>query len=437
MTKLFLTNTRILDGDGSPAVEHGTIVIESPAEPRKKGYILYAGPAEGCGLKAEPGDRMMNMAGYTVLPGLFNVHVHLWSTYPKYAFPCDPFGIPYRTLIYYRHMAEALLAGVTTVRSVGGSDDIDVALRKALGNQMVWGPRLVTCGPPILPHGGHCHVTRGSVECSGPDEFVKAARLELAKGVDQIKLFYSGGAGGSIHEQMFSKHITDEEGRAVCDVVHMLGKKVVAHLSCDVAIRAALECGVDSVEHAYSMNEETAKMLAEKGAYYTPTLSITDASNCPNMRKTLLPHVQERLNKAHPIHMQSCAYAIKYGATICCGTDTLPTDSFDGTYATNYEMELLVEAGMAPLEAIKAATGNSADLCGLSDVTGRLKEGLEGDIIAVRGTPDQNIKDIRNLALVVRDCRLVWSSVPGNEQGMSFMPLPAGTPELSGTDMPW
>lgn len=437
MKKLFFKNARIVDGNGSPAIENGILVLDRMDCPEDKGSICYAGEASACPIQVEDGDTVVDATGYTLLPGLFNTHVHLWQTAQRYPFKCDPFGIPYRTLIYGRHMAEALMVGVTTIRSVGGSDDIDLAIRKAINKGMIWGPRLITCGPPILPHGGHCFKTWGSVECSGPDEFVRAIRTEISKGVDQIKLFYSGGASGGESESMYAKHITDREGKAACEVAHMLGKRVVAHLSNDLAVRAAVECGVDSVEHAYAMTEDTAKMLKEKGVFYTPTLAATSIKYSSTWTKNLSREVVERLTTTRAMHLQSCGYAIQNGVTICCGTDTLPSDQFDGTYSTNFEMELLVEAGMTPLQAIQAATGNSADLCELTNVTGRLEAGLAGDVIAVKGCPDQNIKDMRNLSMVIRDCRVAWSNLDGFKAPKTLLPPSIEIPEVCGASNPW
>ena len=437
MHKIFLKNARIIDGDGTPAIENGLLVAEVPDQAKETGKILYIGQEIACEWNQEDGDTVVDMEGYSLLPGLINTHVHLWQTAQRYPFPCDPYGVPYRTLIYARHILEALMAGVTTVRSVGGSDDIDLGLKKALEKGMLWGSRLITCGPPIIPHGGHCHNTRGTVKCSGADAFAEAVRTEISKGVDQIKLYYSGGASGNEHEKMNAVHIRDEEGRAACEVAHMLGKRVVAHLSNDDAIVAAVRCGVDNVEHGYSMSEDTVDYMAEKKVLYTPTLTTTSIEKSDTWTKILSSEVVERLTKVKEKHQKGCRYAIQKGLTICTGTDTLPSDKFEGTYATNYEMELLVEAGMKPLQAIKAATGNGADLCEISEITGRLKEGLAADIIAVKGEPDKEIRDMRKMAMVMKGGHLVWSTVDGFEQPVTTMPWRDQRAEIWGASNPW
>ena len=439
MKRIFFKNVRIVDGDGNPAIENGCLVVNAPNKTSENSSILYVGTAEGCQLVPEEGDQEISAEGYTILPGMFNVHVHLRATNPRYQFKCDPYGTPYRTLIYYRHLMEALPAGITTIRGCGDSHGIDLAIRKALGKKMLWGPRLVTCGKAILPDGGHAHHQLGSVECSGPAEFMKAVRTEIGEGVDQIKLFYSGGASDAAGANMFTSHITDEEGKAACEVAHMHHKKVAAHLSNDVAIQSAIRAGVDSLEHCYFMNDETVQMIVDNDRWLTPTLTVTDVDNSdPGWLGGISEFVVQRLRDVHKLHMESCTRAIKAGVKkICTGTDTLPTDKFGGTWATTRECELLVEAGLTPVEAIKAATGNSADLCELTNVTGRLKEGLCGDILAVKGKPDQNISDLRNLDMVMRDGRIVFSKIPSHEQALAMVPIEWPEEDLNGTKTAW
>lgn len=433
MKKVFLTNCRLIDGTGAPAVENAVLVYEEAETLVTDNRILYAGEAELCHLKADKDDTVVDLTGYSILPGLINSHVHL------YAMGCGNLETPYITLMYYRHLAESLFTGVTTMRSVGGSDNIDVNLRNAVETGMLWGARLVTCGSPILPHAGHCFHTRGSVQCTGKDEFVRAVREEMGKGVDQIKLMYSGGAGGNRYEGMYNKHITDEEGKAACDIAHMNGKIVSAHLSNDEAVRGAVRCGVDSVEHAYNIDEETAALMAEHNVYYVPTLAITDILKASeDYQAQISAPCIERLVKAHPRHMESAGFVWRAGLRkFCTGTDTIPSDRFDGTWATTYETELLTQIGLSPLEAIKAATSNGAALCGLAGVVGELKAGLVGDIIAVKGKPDENIHDLRNLDMVIHDCRTVFSNVPGYRKEKAFWPFPAGHERLYGLETRW
>jgi imidazolonepropionase-like amidohydrolase len=420
-----------VDGTGAPALEAGLVVYNQASGPGEKGKLLYVGLAESCSINKKDGDIDVDFSGFTLLPGLINTHVHLWLTAPLNVTSYDPYGVPYRTLLYYRHLTEVLFTGVTTIRCVADSDDIDLALRRAVDREMLWGPRIVTCGAPLVPYGGHCHQMRGSLLCSGPEEFVKAARIQIGKGIDQVKLYYTGGAGGG-DMNMFDNHITNEEAKAVCDLAHMLGKKVVAHLSNDFAVNNAIDCGVDSVEHAYVLNRDTAKKMAEKGVWYTPTITVSDVEEWvdnPSGDGFLPKQAITNLNAVRKRHLESLSFAIEEGIKITSGTDCLPSDCFHGKYAIFREMELFVQQGMTPLEAIRAATSLGAELCGLEKMTGTLKDGMLCDMIAIKGEPDRNIADFSNdkLKLVIHNGRTVWSDISCFPQDQSFRPLPPGT----------
>lgn len=414
--KTFMLHVRIVDGVRDTAIEDGAFVIQRVHTDKIpiEDHIVYAGPMEGFDYKAmmSDGDVVLDLSGgtYTVMPGLFNVHAHLDLRHPYKPYRFDEFGTAYRTMIIYRRAVEALNAGVTTIRSTGLPDEIDYAVKKADETGMLQLPRLVVCGRLNIAVGGHAWNNYISQQFNGADEFRMAARKELARGADFIKIGLTGGAA-SAHEGMGDKQMTDEEIAAVVEVAHNAGKKVAAHLGGDKAIQDAIRLGVDSVEHAYTLSDETAHKLVEAGAYLVPTLSVT---NCTDyLRGHGSPDFQIRkLEESAAEHRRSIARAVKAGAKICVGTDLLPSDPIDGTVATIREIELLTEVGLTPMQALKAATSNSAELCGVDDVTGTLEPGKAGDFIVVEGRPDKNIRDVRNIRQVVRNCRLVWSDLP-------------------------
>ena len=437
MNKTYLKNVRIIDGTGAPAIENGLYVFENVKEGFNQDIVEYVGEMDEAILaKADSGDNVMDLSGHTMLPGLFNVHAHLdlvlpyENRGPEY----DPLGVPYRTLMMYRRTAEALDCGVTTIRNVGCPDNIDIYLKKAINKNMVFGPNLVTCGTPLIAHGGHGCDEYGHTACSGVDEFRREARLLCARGVDMVKLMYTGGMA-SANEGLNDMQMTDEEVAAVVWAAHAANKKVCAHLSNDNAIRRSVEVGLDCVEHGYTLSEETAERMGEKGTDYVPTLCV---SSCPDylIAHGSPEHQVRKGREAARTHMNGVRYAHKYGVKICVGTDLLPSDPVDGTNATVREMELLVEAGLTPLEAIKAATSTPAELCGLENVTGTLKPGLMGDFIVVEGNPDQDFSAIRNLRLVSKHCRLVWGNLPG-ANARRFSITGAGYEMAGGTFCDW
>jgi imidazolonepropionase-like amidohydrolase len=396
-----------VDGSGAAAVEDAALVF-SPAGAEQGGGIEYAGPAAALAGGTE--GLTLDLEGYTVLPGLFNVHVHLDLELPYLDYYVDKFGDAYRTLVAYRRAAEALWCGVTTLRNVGGAGDFDIALRNAVNRGMLTAPRVVACGSGIAPHGGHGSTVPGVVQCSGKTEFIKAIRANISRGVDQIKLLYTGGIAGAA-EGLNDKQITDEELAVCFEAAHGAHKKVTAHLSYDEAIALSVKLGIDCVEHGYEMKEPTARMMAERGVWLVPTLCVSNSRDFLKAHGSP-DHVLDKLDKAAETHRRSIAGAIAAGVPICAGTDLLPSDPLDGTNAMVRELELLVDAGLSPPEAIKAATANSAKLCDMQDTTGTLREGLAADLILVQGKPDKRIADLRNLVLVAKDGRVLRSELP-------------------------
>lgn len=428
--RLFLQNCRLIDGTGSPAVESASVVIDLPS-----GQIIYAGKQGNPGAPLpKQNDQVINLEGHTVLPGLFNVHTHLGLKLPFTPYKLDPYTQPYWALICYRRTVEALLCGATTLRCPGGPHGADIAVRNAIDKQMIWGPRLVVAGGILLAHGGHGHNSVGTIECSGVAQFREAARIQLREGADFTKICLTGGLG-TPGEKFTDKQMTDDEVAAVVEVAHMSGKRVAAHAGGDKPVQECVRLGVDCIEHGYVLSQATVELMAEAGTYLVPTLAVTHAFDYLEAHGSPAFQV-EKAREAARFHKDSITRAIKAGVKIAVGTDLLPSDPLDGTNATVREVELLVEAGMTPLEAIKAATLNSAELCQVDHITGSLVAGKQADLIAVKGAPDREISDLRNLALVVKDGHIARSEVPGHET-QPFGILPPGIPVEGGTFKVW
>lgn len=421
-------NCRLFDGTGSAPIEHACLITDGCS-------IAYAGPQAQAPPELLAAGEKLDLQGRTLLPGLFNCHVHMALRFPFSAYLVDEYKTPaYRTMVVYRRAMEALWCGVTTLRAVGEADDTDLAVRDAIEKNMVMGSRIVSAGTILIAHGGHGAGGWGSRQCSGPAEFMKAARQELFKGVDLIKVCITGGMVGE-HEGAADMQMTEEEIAAVTQVAHNAGKLVAAHLGHDIAIQAAVRNGVDSVEHAYICSPETAQCMAQAGTWLVPTLAVTNACDYLEEHHNPTYHI----NKIRAIgqrHKESISNCVRAGVKICVGTDLLASDPLDGTNATVREVELLTEAGMGNLEALAAATGSSAKLCGLADVTGTLRPGLAADFIAVRGAPDQNIQDLRNLEFVAKGGSVVRCQIPGLSLP-GFSALPFGAPPEGASFIDW
>ena len=421
-------NCRLFDGTGAPVIEDACLVTQGE-------QILFAGPLAQLPKDLQGAQQTIDLGGRTVLPGLFNCHVHMALRFPFSAYCVDEYKTPaYRAMVIFRRAMEAMYCGVTTLRCVGEADDSDLAVRDAINKGMVMGSRILTAGPVIIAHGGHGAGGWGSVQCSGPAAFMEATRRELVKGVDLIKICITGGMVGE-HEGAGDMQMTEEEIAAVTQVAHNASKIVAAHLGNDRAIQTAVRCGVDSVEHAYICSEETAQMMAQAGTWLVPTLAVSNA--CDYLEKHHNPayHI-EKIRAIGQKHKESIANCIKAGVPIAVGTDLLANDPLDGTNATVREVELLAESGMSNLAALHAATGASAKLCGVDSSLGLLKPGYLADFIAVEGRPDCTLSDLRNLELVVKGGSVVRCEIPGLALP-AYAALPFGTPPAGASFIDW
>ena len=197
-------NCRLVDGTGSAAIENAVLITEGTK-------IVYAGPAAGAPAAGEA--KKLDMAGRTILPGIFNCHVHMALRFPFTPYCVDEYGTPgYRSMVMYRRAVEALYCGITTIRATGESDYSDTAVRDAINRGMFMGPRILTAGPCIIAHGGHGAGQWGSVECSGPYEFARETRNAICKGVDLIKICTTGGMVGE-YEGAETVQMTEEVRR--------------------------------------------------------------------------------------------------------------------------------------------------------------------------------------------------------------------------------
>jgi imidazolonepropionase-like amidohydrolase len=262
----------------------------------------------------------------------------------------------------------------------------------------------VTSGRALACTGGH---GRGShaVEADGPAEFRRHARAQIAAGADVVKVMASGGVSDP-HDGLNSPEMAADELRAAVDVAHAWGRPVAAHLGGAAVISAALDAGVDSVEHGYALTPEVAARMAALGTWLVPTLLVTHGGEY--FERIEAPGwLSSRLAGAGARHLESVAVAARAGVRIALGTDFLPFEPFDGTTATVRELELLVAAGLSPLDALRSATTLAAECLGLGSSVGLVAPGMAADLVAVDGDPVADISAMRRLRLVVAAGRLV------------------------------
>jgi imidazolonepropionase-like amidohydrolase len=398
-----LTNCSVVDVvSGSITPDAGVLVQDS--------RIAAIGPITEVRAHA-PDANVVDLGGAHVLPGLFNMHVHLGLILPGVA--GDSMQNETEAALALRmaqHAREALLSGVTTVRLTGERQHADFALKSSIARGETVGPRIFTAGMACIATGGHGHTRAGTIEADGPDGFRRVVREQLKAGADLIKICISGGIAGE-HEAIRDAQLSKDEMRAVIETAHGSGKKVTAHAGPAGAIRDAIACGLDCVEHGYFLTDEVIQLMVDHNVWLVPTIAV---SRCEEFyAKIGAPEwMVRKALAAGELHWAALETAIRSGVNIALGTDMLPAEPFDGTTSTMRELEFYVAAGMTPLNALRSATIKPAEWLEVSDTLGTLEQGKRADIIAVDGDPTQNISHMRNLRFVMQDGRIVRHDFP-------------------------
>src|SRR4051794_30151403 len=395
-----LRSARMLDVDLGKIVEPGDLLIEGER-------IVEVAPA------SVPSDaQVIDVGDLTLLPGLMDMEVNLLLGGPNHASPLnavqdDP---ALRTLRAVANARRTLRSGFTTVRNLGlfiqtGGLLLDVALKKAIDFGWIDGPRVVPAGHAICPTGGHLdptmfqafapHVLPLTVEegiANGVDEVRKAVRYQIKYGAQLIKVCASGGVmshTGPAGAQQYS----DDELRAIADEAHRAGLRVAAHAHGDDGIRAAIEAGIDCIEHGSLMSDETMDLVIERGTFLVATTYLADGMDVSHAA----PELQAKAAEVFPRARTTISRAIEKGVKVACGTDAPAIPH--GRNAK--ELLALVDRGMTPLQAIRAATTVAAELIDVDD-RGRLAPGLLADVVGVAGDPLADIGVIEAMRFVMK-----------------------------------
>ena len=395
--RTILTNCTVIDCTGKTPTKDITIVIENEKIVELKPGIYQ--------LAAEEGEnRVFDLEGGYVLPGLWAVHTHLGLIFPDPKNLVQKESLADYTIRAGRNAMDALRVGITGIRSVGDRDFVDVVWKRAFDTGLMVGPRLFVCGKYICATGGHGHELPIAVEVDGPYEMRKVVREQLKHGVDQIKLAVTGGIM-TVGESMQESQLLLDEIQAATEVAHQKGKKVCVHAGAPGGIKTAIQGGVDSIEHGYYLDDETIEIMADNDVFYVPTLFVTQYEEF--MQKSRMAEFQiEKARRAAKAHREGFQKAIEAGVKIACGADSSPIGEH-----TLVEIELLVKAGMTEMQALIAATRTSADLCGMADQLGTVEVGKLADLIAVSANPLENISNIRKLKLVLKGGQVVDMSL--------------------------
>lgn len=397
---MILTNCHAVDVlDGTVAADTGIWIVGDE--------LRAIGPVdEVLASAAQAGDaETVDLDGAHVLPGIVNLHVHFGLILPgRQLAELHDESAGALALRMASNARATLAAGVTTVRLVGEDRGVDFALRDAIARGNACGPRVYTSGRLLISTGGHGHDLPGGVEADGSDGFRQAVRNEIKLGADWIKICISGGIA-SAGEEIADVQLTLAEMQSVAETARGRGRKVAAHAGPPDVIRQAVECGIDTIEHGYFLDEEVAALMARHGTWLVPTVNVSRAAEFFERIEAPDWFVAKALDAGRR-HWAGLQHAIAAGVPIAMGTDMMPFEPFDGTTATIREIEFYGEAGMAPIDALRAATIRAAEVLGAQERIGSLTVGKLADLIAVRGNPAEDLSALRSIELVIKDGRV-------------------------------
>lgn len=403
---VLLTADRVWTGAGAPHANWSVLVAA--------GRIAAVGPAET--MQVPPDTQRISLPGRTLLPGLIDLHAHVLlhpyneTTWDDQVFKEAP---AYRIALAVRHAADTLQAGFTTLRDLGteGADYADVGIKRAIDEGVIPGPRLFVAtraivasysyGPAERNYRPDMELPYGAQQATGVVEVTKAVREQASHGADWIKFYadYRTGVDGSTRPTF-----TLEEMTAIVTTAHASGRKVAAHASSDDGVRLAVLAGVDTIEHGYGATEATFRLMLEHHTAYVPTLTAPEAIG---------EYFQHHVRGGAPTPaMQQAAHAFALARTVGV---VIGNGSDVGVFAhgTNArEIAWLVQLGMTPTEALRAATVVAADILGKRADIGELKTGLLADVIAVDGDPTVSIAALKKVAMVMKGGVIYRQSPP-------------------------
>jgi imidazolonepropionase-like amidohydrolase len=309
------------------------------------------------------------------------------------------------------HARRTLLAGFTTVRSLGAADSIDIAVRNAVRRGVADGPRILAAGKALGTTGGHCDPVEGFREgffpepgvalgmANNPGDFRAAVRYQFKYGADLIKVCATGGVL-SLTDDVDSPQLTQDELNAIVDEAHARHRKTAAHAHGNEGARRAILAGIDSIEHGSFLHEDTLDLMKQRGTTLVPTL-LAGESIIQELEKgrVMDPRIVTKARAAHAQVSATFKTAVQKGVRIGFGTDA-------GVFVHGRNAEefgLMVRGGMKPLDTLKAATSVDAELLDIADRVGTLEPGKLADLVAVPGNPTSDINVTRQVFFVMKE----------------------------------
>lgn len=406
-----LKAARMFDGKGKTLVTNAVVIVQGDK-------IVDA----GSNLAIPQGAKVIDLGDATLSPGFMDAHTHLTAdfsgNYNDRRLKEVDLNVSEQAIMATTYARATVEAGFTTVRDlgsrfVGSKEFVDVALRNSINHGVVPGPRMLVATYGIGATGGHFDATAGFRDmlfghepdysdgiADGPDAIRKAVRFEIKNGADVIKAAVSGGVL-SLTDEVDTPQFTPPEIAALVDETHRLRKKVAVHCHGDQAAKDAVEAGVDSIEHGSFLKPETLQLMKTKGTYLVPTLMATEW--ILGKLDAYPPALQEKAKAAGAARTEMFRNAVKLGVKIGFGTDAAVYPH--GMNAK--EFKLMVDLGMPPIEALRAATSSDADLLGISAKVGTLEKGKLADIVAMPGDPTADITATERVSFVMKEGKII------------------------------
>lgn len=395
--RAILTNATLIDCVNPAPAANASVVIENG----RISEILTGGR------KPAVGDAtLIDLQGAYLLPGLWDVHVH-----PDYLTLAEAPLADQVALFGHRLMTGLTESGIVGFRCAGTHSFMDVAWKRAFDSGQFVGPRVYASGHFLTTTGGHFLTTGHALECDSPYGFVKAIREQIKNGVDHIKLNLSGGIMGPAWDRHWHSFLLEDELKAAFAICRQREFKVMAHATNPDAVKNALRLGAHSIEHGYIMDDECIELFLKHDAWYVPTLAISHLT--PNQagneweraylrQRNLAPSLCCRADAASDVHAGWFRKALKAGVKMALGSDIRPLKD-----AGLLEMGLWVKDGATPWQTLLAATRNAAAVCGAAADLGTIEVGKLADLIVVAANPLQDINNVRQLLLVLKEGRIV------------------------------
>lgn len=397
-----LAETIVLTAEAMVDVRSGALVSD-PVVVIEDGVIASVSSGAAPGIE---GARRIDLPGQTILPGMIDMHVHLTSDSDVHGYRRLAISDERAVITGVVNARTTLMAGFTTVRNVGAGSFGDVDLRDAIAEGDIVGPRMFVSGPPIGITGGHCsdnnllppeYEASGENVADGPWAARAAVRKNRKFGVDLIKTCSTGGVL-SKGTKVGAPQYTLEELTALTDEAHSHGLKVASHAHGAEGIVNALKAGVDTIEHASFIDDEGIRLAREKGAYLSMDIYVTEFILGEGEKAGILAESLAKERMTGKTQRDNFAKAHKAGVRMVLGTDAGVYPHGDNAR----QLSRMVQFGMSPAEALRAATVNAADALGQSGKLGEISKGAWADIVAVEGNPLNNISLLENVEFVMK-----------------------------------